>query len=138
MTVDEPLDRLKQTRLLQRFRDNGTGPWTVVYSSWRDDAGNGAYFGAFSDPDRRARALSDASWDFHIGYGLPGFSQSYGNGEPETHYHRYGGDDGLEPLVILQEFHGGLPDMLPQLAEEFRLYHNLWKPGWHDVDQARR
>ncbi|WP_028656683.1 hypothetical protein [Nocardioides sp. J54] len=124
--TEDALDRLRQTRALQEFRANGTGPWTVVYSSWRDDAGNGAYFSAFSEPGRRAEAVADASWDFHIGYGLPGFSQSYGEGGTETHYHRYGTDDGLEPLVLMQEFHGGLPDMLPQLSEEFRLYHNLW------------
>lgn len=123
---DDPLERLKQMQVRRQFQVNGTGPWTVVYSDWRDDDGNGGLFSAFSDPERRAEAVSDAGWDLHLGQGMPGFSQSYGDAEPETHYHRFGGDNGLEPLVILQEFHGALPEMLPQLAEEFRHYHNLW------------
>lgn len=126
MTREEPVERLKQTRMRARFRQNGRGPWTVVYSSWRDGTSNGAQFAAFSETSRREHALCDAGWDFHIGNGLPGFSQSYSSGQPETRYHRFGGYDSLEPLVIVQEHHGALPEMLPQLAEEFRHYHNLW------------
>lgn len=126
MTRGELDDLLRQTRMQERFRQNGRGPWTVVYSSWRDETSNGAQFAAFSGPSRSKPALADAGWEFHIGDGLPGFSQSYSNGEAETHYHRFGGHDGLEPLVIVQEHYGALPEMLPQLAEEFRHYHNLW------------
>jgi hypothetical protein len=123
--TDTPLDRLKQARALQQFRSNGKGPWTIVYSSWRNNTGHGGYFSAFSDPSRREKALSDAGWDVSDGYGSPGFAQSFGGSKPVTHYYRYS-RDGLEPLVLLQDFYGGLPEMLPQLTDEFRLYHNLW------------
>ena len=126
MAGDDPVQRLKQLRMRQRFLENGGGPWTIVYDTWRDETSNGAQYSAFSDPSRRERALSSDSWGFSIGDGLPGFTQSYTAGTPLTRYHRFGHDEGLEPLVIIQEHYGALPQMLPQLAEEFRLYHNLW------------
>jgi hypothetical protein len=50
----------------------------------------------------------------------------YYDGENEVaSYHRFGDDDGVEPLVILRDFHGVLPSFL-ELSEEYRHFHNLF------------
>ena len=39
-------------------------------------------------------------------------------------YQRFGNDDGMEPLVIVRNYPGNLPQEL-EILEEFRLFHNL-------------
>jgi len=118
------LDLLRQLSMRQTFEAHGTGPWTSVYKSWRNARDNGAFFSAFSPKPYRTRVLADSSWDLRIGSGMPGFTQWF---HPKrTKYLRFGNSDGIEPIVLHQEHHGMRPEMLPQISEEFRLYHNLW------------
>lgn len=106
---------------------NGDGPWTVVYDSWHETGRrNGGRFVAFGSPDLRSRALESAGWDMQVGSGFPGFSQSYEGGEWVTSYHRNSGEDGFEPLVIVQGMYGVVPDAY-LISEEFRLLLNLWE-----------
>lgn len=124
--TDDRLELLKQSDIRDKFHRQVTGPWTTVYDSWRDDDSNGAIFSAFAPKTYRQKALSNSSWDLSIGDGLPGFMQYYAGGRTRNKYLRYGNDDGLEPLVLIQEHYGMKPRQLPQLCEEFRLFHNLW------------
>lgn len=118
---------LRQTRRRGEFESAGLGPWTVVYFNWHLDETNGARYAAWTPKNRRSEVLSDDTWDLGIGEGLPGFTQSWdAKNRKRTTYMRYGNLEGIEPLVIIQNHHGSRPEMLPQLAEEFRLYHNLW------------
>jgi hypothetical protein len=72
-------------------------------------------------------ALRDAGWDLQIGDGAPGFCQRHENGNAINEYNRSPNlDHGIEPIVIIQDHHRIKPPMLPQLSEEFRLFHNLW------------
>ena len=72
------------------------------------------------------QSLSTSSWDSQVEPGLPGTITEYkGNGKKSVTYHRFGNDDGLEPLVFRREFHGVREDYL-EISEEFRLFHNLY------------
>lgn len=53
--------------------------------------------------------------------------QSLKDGKRVTNYFRYGDSSGREPLILLQEHYGIKLTMLPQVSEEFRLFHNLWQ-----------
>ena len=64
------------------------------------------------------------SWDLSIGRGKPGFSQSWPNGNEITTYRRFGGGDGIRPLVLWRQFNGAFPKYI-EVDEEFRLYHDL-------------
>lgn len=118
---------LNQEDVQKEFLTLGRGQWTTVYRSWREDkkSSSGIYCGLAS-PDYRERALSGSTWDLRVTDGRPGFSQGPGeNGELVTKYHREGGEGGVEPLVLLREFHGAHPSY-PEIVQEFRLFHNLW------------
>ena len=56
---------------------------------------------------------------------------SPGNGHEHLTYHRFGSDDGIEPLVVVRNFHG-LKESYIEVSEEFRLFHNLC---WDKVNQ---
>jgi hypothetical protein len=125
--LTDPLDRLRQLDVRETFAAHGTGAWTVVYGSWRDGGDNIGLFSAWAPKRYRATALENDSWDLGVGDGMPGFMETYGGKRKRTVYLRYGQDrGGLEPLVIIQSHHGIKPRSLPQVSEEFRLFHNLW------------
>src|SRR5215218_2552228 len=123
--MSDPIERLSQADIRKFFESHGKEAWTIVYRSWRDADQNGALFAAFAPEKYRTKALDSASWDLSIGDGMPSFTQFYHDGRPHTRYLRYGNDEGIEPIVLLQE-HYGIKERQPQISEEFRLYHNLW------------
>ena len=121
---DTSRDTLAQLRQRDEFARNGLEAWTTVYRQWRDGISNGGQFAAFAPKSLRSEILATDNWDVHWGFGLPEFFEYRERQNPI--YHRFGDDRGLEPLVIIQDHHGVRPSMMPQLSEEFRLYHNLW------------
>ncbi|WP_422115430.1 hypothetical protein [Brachybacterium sp. UNK5269] len=126
--IEEPLKSLSQPDKLREFRQAGTKPWTTVYSNWHlTDRSNGGFYAVFAEPSFRSRAASDPSWDATVGGGMPGFMVSYDSGRQVETYTRFSMPEEMQPLVIIQDFHGAIKDPLPQLSEEFRLYHNLWQ-----------
>ncbi|MCZ2155651.1 MAG: hypothetical protein LC114_17415 [Bryobacterales bacterium] len=70
--------------------------------------------------------LKDPEWDTLIGFGMPSEVISYRNGEAIHEYHRFGDNDGLEPLIFARDFHNIHPDYL-EVSEEFRHYFNLFE-----------
>ena len=118
------LELIRQDEMRKQFARHGTEAWTTVYKSWRQPNDDGAFFAAFAPKKYRAKALESSNWDLSIGDGSPGFTQYFH--PTRTKYHRLGDSSGVEPIVIMQEHHGMRPTMLPQVVEEFRLYHNLW------------
>lgn len=118
------LRQLDEREISQR---NGSGPWTVVYDSWHDSGHrNGGRFAAFSAPNRRERALQSAGWDMFVGGGFPGFSQHHEGGEWVSTYHRNVDGPNLEPLILVQQMYGVVPDAY-LISEEFRLLMHLWE-----------
>ena len=129
--LDDPVDKLKQLDIREMWSSHGTGTWTMVYRSSRDTDLKIGLFCAWSHKRFRSRAMARESWDLSVGSGFPGFTQYFNEGRMRTVYLRYGRDaNTVEPLVIIQSHHDIKPRSLPQLSEEFRLYHNLWlDPG---------
>ncbi|WP_432521486.1 hypothetical protein [Kineococcus sp. SYSU DK006] len=107
---------LKQTRQLEFFAGQGEGPWTVLRSD--------GHYCALSKPEQRDWALSSPAWNLTVTDGAPGFSQSWPNGEETTTYHPGVDREGVEPLVLVRDFHG-VAESSVELEQQFRLFHNL-------------
>jgi len=103
----------------------GQEPWVLAYRSFREGNENGAMFSAVIPQAQIAEALQGDSWDLRVGDGLPGCSQRFLEGQPQTTYHRFGDSSGVEPLVFVRDFHGLKPKYI-ELIEEFRHVHNLY------------
>lgn len=119
---DEVVNVLKQDAVIDSFFKNGDGPWTVIYDEWsikgRD---NGGQFIALSQLNMRERVIRDVGWDVRKGEGIPGFVD-HGT---EVSYCKSGSLPEFEPLVVLQEFFGVVPDEV-NISEDFRFLMRLW------------
>jgi hypothetical protein len=124
---DEAAETLRQLDERKASQSNGSGPWTVVYDSWHDSGyRNGGRFAVFAAPSYRERAMQSAGWDLSVGGGFPGFSQHHEDGEWVSSYYRNIDGPDLEPLVLVQEMYGVVPDAY-LISEEFRLLMHLWE-----------
>jgi hypothetical protein len=101
----------------------GVEQWVPVYGYVPN--ASGTLFCALIPNDRTKAALDNMEWDLMIGQGTPGISISFTAGKEERTYHRLGDYDGIEPLVLVRDFHGLRPSH-PEISEEFRLFHNLF------------
>lgn len=127
MSDDAVADVLRQTSERQISLRNGDGPWTIVCDDWHvPDDRNGGRFAAFAKPAYRERALGSGGWDLSKGHGFPGFSQHYEDGRSINVYERNSAGPDVEPLVIIQQMNGIVPDAY-LISEEFRLLMNLWE-----------
>ncbi len=117
---------LEQRDVWQPFERAGDGAWTVLYDSWDGRDGFKRLVGVLAPKKLRPDILTDRVHLPSLDYGAPGFMVSYRGDRERRKYLRFGDDEGYEPLVILQDHYGMRPSMLPQLSQEFRLYHNLW------------
>ncbi len=104
----------------------GTEQWVTVFRSERNDDGSLGIFCALIPEDYVPAALEDVQWDKSIGFGMPGEGTFSQGGEATRRYCRFGGDDGLEPLIFFRDFHGVHPDYI-EVSEEFRHYFNLFE-----------
>lgn len=116
-----------QPEPVARFLDRlGTGDWFVAssHSGRESELGHEihAFYCALVPKKKGPSVLQHFSWDLSKGNGRPGFSV-YGRG---TRYHRFGDDDGIEPLVFLRDYHGLKPSE-HEVSEEFRHFHNLFE-----------
>jgi hypothetical protein len=102
----------------------GREPWVTVYEQHRTETENDAFFCALMPLEGVSEALKDPSWDLRIGAGGPGCMNFCISGTERTEYFRYGNNQGLEPLVLCRSFLGGQQSTI-EIAEEFRLFHNL-------------
>ena len=102
----------------------GKNQWQVLYLSGDDRSHRFGMWCALLDDEAAVQAMDHDSWDLRIGDGSPGFSQSWQEGKETITYHRFGGHDGVWPLVLYRSFHDAFPHYV-ELDEEFRLYHNL-------------
>ena len=103
----------------------GKEAWVTAYDNFDSEIESGGIYCALIPNEIIEKSLSDYSWDLMKGNGLPGCSVTFDGKNQIVSYHRFGGDDLVEPLVVLREFHGVLPDFL-ELSEEFRHFHNLF------------
>lgn len=116
-------EEITQAQRLVAFLDGDAGLWTTVYQSLRPDQDFGI-FAAFAPDSRRAELLMRPEWEMRPYDGCPAFIED----ERGTYrYARYGRADETKPVVVLLSHDGVLPAMLPQVLEEFRLFHSLWE-----------
>ncbi|WP_067806611.1 hypothetical protein [Actinomadura formosensis] len=101
----------------------GSEPWITVYEYTKTEQEQVSYYSGLVRPGMVEQCLGDASWDLHIGHGMPGFV-FYGDGRSE--YLRFGDDNGVEPFIIDRDFHGLKPSYV-EVSEEFRHFHNLYE-----------
>ncbi len=107
MSVDEDRDRLSQTKMLKRLqRKPQMTDMITVYMSDTKDLHSYYIYCALIPSDQIERSLSNPSWDFLHGGGMPDAVEYYEGGEKRVEYLRYGDDDGIEPLLIDREFSG--------------------------------
>lgn len=134
MNITESLGYLSQEDLVADYpkclvRDG----WTTLYRRAADESALFESSSALAPPDKVPELMRDCQWDMQPNHGRPGFS--WGNGAEEPTYHRYGNDGGMRPIILLREFSGSRPEYL-ELAEDFRLHHNLAEiPDPADKDQ---
>ncbi|MGD0863792.1 MAG: hypothetical protein ABSA21_13725 [Candidatus Limnocylindrales bacterium] len=116
----------EQLGTLKWFRELGTRQWLPICGH-RDEGGvRVGWYSALAPVSYRPQALEKPSWDLLHGLHGPGFSESSdGQGGWTRSYHRISSEP-LEPLAIERGFEGIKPAYL-ELAEEFRLFHNLWQ-----------
>jgi hypothetical protein len=102
----------------------GKEQWQTLYSSSDAAAQQFTMWCALLSESEATRAMGHDTWDLTIGDGGPGFTRSFSKGTTITTYDRFGGRDGVRPLVLYRSFSGAFPDYL-EIDEEFRLYHDL-------------
>ena len=101
-------------------------PWFSAYRSTRSADQKLTWFSALVPPTLIPGLVKNSGgWDIHIGDGGPSVWTSWPGGVEKHTYTPFGSDDGIEPLVLHRGFHGMREDFI-ELAQEFRLYHNLF------------
>ena len=122
-SFNENVKALRQDAVIDSFFANGDGPWTVIYDEWSiKGEANGGQFIALSQLNMRERVIRDVGWDVRKGEGIPGFVDD----GAELRYFKSGSLPAFEPLVVLQEFFGVVPDEL-NISEDFRFLMRLWR-----------
>jgi hypothetical protein len=121
---------LTQAQVRRDFEREGDESWTVLHESVYETGRSIGGYCALAAPSLRERALASDGWLLTKTSGAPGFMQSWADGETVVTYLPHGGiEDGLEPLVLVREYHGAADAEL-ELDQQFRLFHNLrYVPG---------
>ena len=117
MSEREGLLQVEQRSWLERI---GSTEWTTVYHSEHEDDHSVVIHCALLPVALVPQALRDFSFDLCVGDARPSCYQS---GE-EVGYERWGNGSGIEPLVLVRQFHDHRPSII-ELLEEFRLFHDL-------------
>ena len=124
MDISSDRARLSQKKTLDSLRrDLKPTDMVTVYHKRGGYRGGGIYC-ALIPCAQIDQVLSESSWNLFPGRGVPSAVVHYRGGEEKPEYLRFGNDNGIEPLVIVREFHG-MRDNYTEISEEFRLFHNL-------------
>ena len=131
MTIQKDAQRLTMSRRVQKLMSESPG--TSMETLFLDF--NSQHFHTLSTirallvPSRDAPdAIKTPNW--HSVRRFPGPVSRWENGDEHVKYHRFGNDDGLEPLLLVREFHD-LKEPYVEVSEEFRLFHNLYHEQEH-------
>ena len=101
-------------------------PWFSAYQRSESAEQRITWFSALAPPALIPKLLRQhGNWDLHIGDGGPATGSRYVIGKEVRFYIATGNEEGIEPLVIHRSFHG-IRENHFELAQEFRLYHNLY------------
>lgn len=127
MNIEKEKERLSQQKMLDSviYEPKPTEMLTVYFSDYGSRNHNYGIYCALVPIAKKEEVLSRYEWDLSIGSGVPGSCVYYDQGVETPEYHRFGSDNGIEPLVICRSFHG-LKNDYKEISEEFRLFHNLY------------
>ena len=106
-------------------------PWFAAYRSQQTTEYDTTWHSALIPIEHLANCLQNNGWDLHLTDGAPSIWSHYENGKTsKTVYCPFGNENGIEPLVILREFHG-VRKGFTEFSQEFRLFHNLYPDTAH-------
>lgn len=133
-------DDLCQERVRKWFANaHGTEQWTVVYADPPIAKSGVALFACLAPPEHRSDALTDTEWEMDVNGGTPGMSKCFGRDETHIEYHRFGDDEGFEPLIIVRSFpnhRAGYPEVVEELRHAFNLYEDFATRNLYEIDDA--
>lgn len=110
------------------------GEWIILYKKAEEESARFEFSSALASPDKVPELLESIDRDLNPDQGGPEFS---GDGsDTEVVYLKHGPREGMRPIILLREFSGSHPEYF-EVAEEFRLYHNLVEI-LHPEDRDRR
>jgi hypothetical protein len=118
---------------IRRVIDQDPGDWIPVFEELEQCGVEMFRLACLLTEERAARAQRSVDWEFHTGGGAPGFVVSYADGERQTEYKAVGAE-GVVPVVFHRTFGGSLPDVT-ELAEDFRLFWNLYRERRDEGDR---
>lgn len=126
MPRQQDAERLAMSRRIQTL----TGHWssasmaTLYLESHTPDFQTISAIRPLLVPSRDApQAIKSPGW--HSLLRTPGPVSRWDDGEEHIAYHRFGNDDGFEPLVFVRDFNE-IKELYVEVSEEFRLFHNLY------------
>jgi hypothetical protein len=106
----------------------GSELWIEIFLRRASESEKTSVYTALIPNHKVDQVFQDASWDLSIGSGLPSCTKYYTEDGEQVVYHRFGNQDGIEPIIMYRDFHGIRPNVI-ELQEEFRYFHNLF----HDI-----
>jgi hypothetical protein len=109
-------------KMKQYISEAGSRDWVDVYHRVRDESDNLVVIGVLVPESAVEDVLGTDSWSVQPAHLVPGCT-GYSDGRVE--YHVHGNEEGYQPLVVERSFHGIKP-AYQEIAEEFRLFHNLY------------
>lgn len=126
--IDQDIEWLRHADLVDFMQsDDIQSPWFPAFRNTESPKEKTRWFSALVPISQIHNLVSDnRGWDVGPADGGPSVWTHYNEGQVvERRYCPYGNEEGIEPLVIYRSFHGMRPDCI-ELAQEFRLYHNLF------------
>lgn len=122
------IEWLQQTELQTYLKSsNVPAPWFPAYKHQNNQDQGVTWFSALVPINLIPTLVQNGmSWDIRIGDGSPSVWKYLNEGkESKRVYTPFGNEEGIEPLVLHRNFHG-LHERVIEVAQEFRLYHNLY------------
>jgi len=112
---------------LDFYRDGiEVAEWLPLWAIRHDENEAIAHFSALVPKSHVPMSLSYSSWDLYMNDCEPSFDIDEETGDIQ--YHRFAPPRECEPFVVPRDFHGLHPNAV-EVAEEFRLFHNLYHDG---------
>lgn len=101
-------------------------PWFPTYKKVKAANQTTIWFSALVPIPLIPELIKNDDWDLTLGDGHPSVWAHCEQEKVTRHiYCAFGNDDGIEPLVLVRHFHSLREDFC-EVAQEFRLYHNLY------------
>jgi hypothetical protein len=109
-----------------------TQSWVTLYSKSKvKDEIDDLSFSALISEDRILSDKKDRSWGLDPDGGRPGLVLTHTKSKVDWNYESYYGR-GIEPIVLLRDFYEQKKPII-ELAEDIRLYFNLWYDDKNDT-----